>query len=37
MKKILSSEITPEQVYLNRRQFIKLGALTAGALALAAC
>ena len=37
MTKIPSSEITPEQVYLKRRQFIKLGALTAGALALAAC
>ncbi len=37
MIKIPSSEITPESVYLNRRQFMKLGALTAGALALAAC
>ena len=37
MDKILSSEITPEQVYLNRRQFMKFGALAAGALALAAC
>ncbi len=37
MVKILSSEITPEQTYLNRRQFMKFGALTAGALALAAC
>jgi len=37
MIKIPSSEITPEHMYLNRRQFIKLGALTTGALALAAC
>lgn len=37
MNKIPSSEITPEQVYLNRRQFMKLGALAAGAVALAAC
>jgi sulfoxide reductase catalytic subunit YedY len=36
--KIPSSEITPEHVYLNRRQFMKgAGALTLGALALAAC
>ena len=34
---IPSSEITPEHVYLNRRQFLKLGGLAAGALALAAC
>ncbi len=34
---IQSSEITPEHVYLNRRQFLKLGGLAAGALALAAC
>ncbi len=34
---IPSSEITPESVYLNRRQFIKGTALAAGALALAAC
>lgn len=37
MKNIPSSEITPEHVYLSRRQFMKVGALTAGALALAAC
>ncbi|HSF83578.1 MAG TPA: protein-methionine-sulfoxide reductase catalytic subunit MsrP [Anaerolineales bacterium] len=37
MKKIKSSEITPESVYLNRRQFIKAGGLLAGAFALAAC
>lgn len=37
MNKIPSSEITPEQVYLNRRQFMKLGAFAAGGLALAAC
>lgn len=37
MDKIPSSEITPEHVYLNRRQFMKFGALAAGALALAAC
>ena len=37
MIKIPSSEITPEQIYLNRRQFMKMGALAAGALALAAC
>jgi len=37
MIKIPSSEITPEHVYLNRRQFMKVGALAAGALALAAC
>jgi sulfoxide reductase catalytic subunit YedY len=37
MMKINPSEITPEHVYLNRRQFMKLGALAAGALALAAC
>ncbi len=37
MQKIRSSEITPENVYLNRRQFMKAGALAAGALALAAC
>ncbi len=37
MQKIQSSEITPEQVYLNRRQFIKVSGLVAGALALAAC
>ncbi len=32
-----SSEITPESVYLNRRQFMKGVALAAGAAALAAC
>ena len=37
MLKIRSSEITPEHVYLNRRQFLKLGALGAGAALLAAC
>jgi sulfoxide reductase catalytic subunit YedY len=37
MQKIRSSEITPEHIYLNRRQFMKAGALAAGALALAAC
>jgi sulfoxide reductase catalytic subunit YedY len=37
MQKIESSEITPEHTYLNRRQFMKAGALAAGALALAAC
>jgi sulfoxide reductase catalytic subunit YedY len=37
MVKIHPSEITPEGVYLNRRQFMKLGALAAGALSLAAC
>jgi sulfoxide reductase catalytic subunit YedY len=36
--KIASSEITPEHVYLNRRQFMKgAGTLTLSALALAAC
>jgi sulfoxide reductase catalytic subunit YedY len=34
---IPSSEITPEHVYLNRRQFMKVGALAAGAALLAAC
>ncbi|MCU0507921.1 MAG: protein-methionine-sulfoxide reductase catalytic subunit MsrP [Anaerolineae bacterium] len=34
---IPSSEITPESVYLNRRQFMKGLALGAGALALAGC
>ncbi|MER2599558.1 MAG: protein-methionine-sulfoxide reductase catalytic subunit MsrP [Caldilineales bacterium] len=35
---IQSSEITPESVYLNRRQFMKqMGVLAAGAVALAAC
>ncbi len=38
MIKISSSEITPEHVYLNRREFLKsMGIVTAGALALAAC
>ncbi len=37
MRKIPSSEITPEHVYLNRRQFMKVGAFSLGALALAAC
>ena len=35
--KIPSSEITPEHVYINRRQFMLGIGLTAGALALAAC
>lgn len=34
----MSSEITPEDVYLNRRQFLKtMGVIGAGALVLAAC
>ena len=38
MKKIKSSEITPEQLYLNRRDFLKgLGIVSASALVLAAC
>ncbi len=38
MIKIRSSEITPEQVYLNRRQFMKgVGAAALGAAVLAAC
>ena len=38
MEKILSAEITPEHVYLNRRQFmVGAGSLAAGAMALAAC
>ncbi len=37
MVKIKPSEITPEHVYQNRRQFIKIGVLGMGALALAAC
>lgn len=37
MIKIPSSEITPEHVYLNRRQFIKMAAFSASTLALAAC
>ena len=35
--KIPSSEITPEHVYLNRRQFMRGVGLAAGALAVAAC
>ena len=35
--RIPSSEITPEKVYINRRQFMKGVAIGAGALALAAC
>lgn len=38
MIKIQPSEITPEHVYLSRREFLKgMGVLTAGALALSAC
>jgi sulfoxide reductase catalytic subunit YedY len=38
MNKIHPSEITPESVYLRRREFMKgVGALTLGTLALAAC
>jgi sulfoxide reductase catalytic subunit YedY len=38
MVKINPSEITPEQVYMSRRRFIKtVGALTAGSLLAAAC
>ena len=38
MRKIKSSEITPEHLYLSRRKFIKgAGALAASALALRAC
>ena len=37
MVKIKSSDITPEQTYLNRRQFVKFGGVVAGAVALAAC
>ncbi len=37
MVKIHPSEITPEEVYLSRRRFIKAGALAAGSLLLAAC
>jgi sulfoxide reductase catalytic subunit YedY len=38
MQKIKPSEITPEHIYLSRRQFIKAaGALTAGSIWLAAC
>ena len=38
MKTIKSSEITPEHIYLNRREFLKnLGIVSASALVLAAC
>jgi len=37
MLKINPSEITPEDVYINRRQFMKLGALALGASVLAGC
>lgn len=37
MKKIPSSEITPKDVYLSRREFIKAAGIFAGGLALAAC
>jgi sulfoxide reductase catalytic subunit YedY len=38
MKKIKTSEITPEHLYISRRRFLKgAGALTASALVLAAC
>ena len=38
MKKIKSSEITPEHIYLNRREFLKgLGVVSASALVMAAC
>jgi sulfoxide reductase catalytic subunit YedY len=37
MVKIHPSEITPEEVFINRRQFMKLGALALGASVLAAC
>jgi len=38
MVKIHASEITPEHIYLRRREFMKgMGALTLGALVLAAC
>ncbi len=37
MMKINPSEITPEDVYINRRQFMKLGALALGASVLAGC
>jgi methionine sulfoxide reductase catalytic subunit len=38
MKKIKSSEITPEHVYLSRRDFLKsMGIVTASAAVLAAC
>lgn len=34
---IASSEITPKQVYLSRREFIKAAGVIAGSIALAAC
>lgn len=37
MVKIAPSEITAEDVYINRRQFMKLGALALGASILASC
>ncbi len=37
MKKIPSSEITPEHIYLSRRQIMKGAVFSAAALALAAC
>ena len=37
MVNINPSEITPEEVYINRRQFMKLGALAIGASILAGC
>lgn len=38
MKKILSSEITPEHAYMSRREFLKsLGIISASAAVLAAC
>ena len=37
MKKIPSSEITPESIYLSRRKWMREAFLAAGALALAAC
>lgn len=37
MKKIRSSEITPEAVYLSRRRALRLGAMALGSAALTAC
>ena len=37
MVKISPSEITPEQVFLNRRQFMAASGALAGALAISAC
>lgn len=37
MVKIASSDITPEEVYLSRRQFMKASGVITGAFALAAC